>query len=905
MRVIVDGYAWLNPAEMEPVQLDWIKRQLTLIQSVSKEYQSRSEAAIVPCYVEDKERGLIGIAREFFFEKATRNHQVEYQVSMGDEWPDRKEPEKLEDGSLPAWAAHRSDDPKQLTFFDTEHNAPGSLRDEQSRALELSVSHLQFRSATGGIIQAPTAWGKCFSGDTFVIDGKTGRRLRIHDLVGQEPVVLSLDDKSVAPRRSSRVWSSGRKQCAKLILRSGQWLEASFDHPVLAPSGYRRIEELVVGDFVAVARSIPEPIKPLVIKDEEVLVAAALIADGSVNNTGTLYCKGDRLLVDAVIAAANGIEGFSGVGADVFERGTYSVSLAGITEWTRKLSIRCLSKDKRVPADFFGLSNRQMAIFLRWLWTDGNVYANKPGKIEICLASEGLVDDIQFLLRRFGVAARKSFRKKSIKSKDETKWYDSWRLQVADPDGIRKFLCVIGEIPGKEDSCRKLLEMYQGSSFESTNWDVVPFDREVLEDVTKEGQGSWLTNGASMYARRGTMGRARFLRLCEENGYHGGHRSNAELDVVWERVANILPVGEQDVYDLTVPDTHNVIANGVVAHNTVFALSLIREMRLKTAVLVHRKFLMDQWRKRIEGFFPDAKVGYIYGKKWKVDDCHVVVVMIETIASWVKNGTVRPELAKMFGLVIADEVHRCGAPAWSSSIPEFHAAKRFGISARPKRSDGLDKSFFYHIGPKVYTGQELRLTPKIRRVWSKFKLNHPRMNPSFMSMELVTKIMGKSVTYNQDVTDQIVLALKAGRRILIFSGSLDHLRRLKENVDSQWVGDKIKTDYYIGGMTEAELDEAATANAIFATFQMAKDALDIPPIDTVVLASPIRNPEQPVGRILRPFTGKKDPVVVDMRQDEVPICKDYGESRDRHYQKLYSSAASQTLPLVIPNSEGK
>jgi superfamily II DNA or RNA helicase len=328
---------------------------------------------------------------------------------------------------------------------------------------------------------------------------------------------------------------------------------------------------------------------------------------------------------------------------------------------------------------------------------------------------------------------------------------------------------------------------------------------------------------------------------------------------------------------------------------TIISLAMIKELRLKTIVLVHRQFLANQWKDRINQFLPDAKVGFIGGAKWKVEGCHIVIALIETLASWAKNNTVRSELSTEFGLVILDEQHRAGAPGWSQAIPLLHASKRIGISARPKRSDGLENAFLYHTGPVIFKGSVLRLTPKIRRVWTDFKINNERINPNFMSKELAVRFMTKNVGYNTQVVNQIKQALIADRKILVYSHSLDHLKKMKEELDSGWTGKPMVSAYFVGGMKEAELNESAKANVIFATFQMAVDSLDIPPLDTVVLATPIRNPEQCVGRILRPFAGKKDPVVVDMRADEVYICKDYGQTRDKFYDKLYS--AKPTLPL--------
>lgn len=478
MKIKIDAWAWFDRADLTEVQIEMLKRQLTLTQKVSKEYASRTTPAILKLFVEKD--GKFGVPREFFYEKMTRGHEIETCVSFGEEWPDRRGPVPDKDGNLPAWAAHRSADPKELTFYDIEKDKPGSLRGEQLEATRLGKEVLASREAVGGIIQAPTGWGK-----------------------------------------------------------------------------------------------------------------------------------------------------------------------------------------------------------------------------------------------------------------------------------------------------------------------------------------------------------------------------------------------------------------------TIWGLALAREMRLKTAVLVHREFLLKQWKDKIEKFFPDAKVGRISGSKWETDDCHIVLVMIETLASWAKNGKANEDLYNMFGLVICDEVHRAGAPQWSASIPLMNAAKRIGISARPKRSDGLEKAFFAHIGPKIYAGNELRLMPKVRKVWSRFKIKSERFNPALMSKELVAKFMGTSATYNTDVVEQVKLALKAGRKIIVFSSSLEHLRRMKVELDTTWQGDAMKSDFFIGGMTDEDRDEASKANVIFATFQMAADSLDIPSLDTVVLATPIRNPEQPVGRILRPMDGKKDPIVVDMRCDEVPVCADYAQSRDRAYERLY------------------
>jgi replicative DNA helicase len=43
----------------------------------------------------------------------------------------------------------------------------------------------------------------------------------------------------------------------------------------------------------------------------------------------------------------------------------------------------------------------------------------------------------------------------------------------------------------------------------------------------------------------------------------------ANSDVYWDKIVAITPDGESDVYDLTVPQFHNFIANNIIAHNSI------------------------------------------------------------------------------------------------------------------------------------------------------------------------------------------------------------------------------------------------------------------------------------------------------------------------------------------------
>lgn len=334
-------------------------------------------------------------------------------------------------------------------------------------------------------------------------------------------------------------------------------------------------------------------------------------------------------------------------------------------------------------------------------------------------------------------------------------------------------------------------------------------------------------------------------------------------------------------------DHRYLLGDFTVTHNTVFATSLMAELQVPTLVVVHKEFLVDQWKTRIQQYLPDAQIGIAQGPNCDYKGKHVVIGMVHSLC----DKDYGEEFRRWPGLVLTDECHRIGAGTWSAVPPMFTAAYRIGLSATPRRKDGADDVFKYHIGDIIFASKEVRMKPKVRRVWITpdiFKLVHTNsFNPNLIKKGMLLRFMCASTGRNRVITEQLILAVKAGRKCLIVSERLQHLRDLETALYKLWGTDSTKPSigFYIGGQEQAALDEAAKAQVIFATSQLVQEGLDIPPLDTLFLVTPLGDIEQVCGRILRPHEGKKDPIVVDFREDHIPICKKYGEYRDKYYSK--------------------
>jgi len=350
---------------------------------------------------------------------------------------------------------------------------------------------------------------------------------------------------------------------------------------------------------------------------------------------------------------------------------------------------------------------------------------------------------------------------------------------------------------------------------------------------------------------------------------------------------------------------------------TVLALKLIAELKVKTLVIVHKEFLLNQWKERINEFLPEAKIGKIQGNVIKTNDKDIVIGMLQSISMKEYKESVFED----FGFVIYDECHHLGAEVFSKALLKTNFKYLLGLSATPKRADGLTKVFEWYLGPIVYSikkRDDTNVNVKIidyyeeDASYSKICLNM-RQKPNL-------PIMINNITQYEPRTNIIVeetyRCLLDKRKILILSDRRDHLKSLKYKFDilteSIWLLMYIKkqklifndtiwkcilsfycnntlytSGFYLGGMKQRDLEQTERCNIILGTFSMASEGFDCKyPLNTIILGSPKSNIEQAVGRILRQEKDKikKIPLVIDIN-DQFSVFSKQTIKRIKFYKK--------------------
>lgn len=131
---------------------------------------------------------------------------------------------------------------------------------------------------------------------------------------------------------------------------------------------------------------------------------------------------------------------------------------------------------------------------------------------------------------------------------------------------------------------------------------------------------------------------------------------------------------------------------------TVGALIVAARVGVTTLVVVDQDNLKEQWLDALKEHFgltiENGGVGIIQGKKCDYEH-PVVIAMVHTLS----QKTFKQEVYDYFGFVIVDEVHTAGAPTFSVFLRQFSATYRMGVSATPKRRDGLQKALDFNLGP--------------------------------------------------------------------------------------------------------------------------------------------------------------------------------------------------------------
>jgi replicative DNA helicase len=423
----------------------------------------------------------------------------------------------------------------------------------------------------------------CLTGDSLVTLA-SGQRVPIRSLVGQAPEVLTVDGWQLTTRQASRVWHTGFKPVFKLTLRSGRTIRATGNHKFRTLDGWTPLDDLRTGDRLAIPRRAPEPQAPTRWDDARIVLLAHLIGDGCYASRQPIhYTSASAANLAAVEYAARDAFGITGryVAQSTWQHLYLSARASKwhpnpLTHWLRSLGVDGQrARQKHIPGELFALANDQLALFARHLWaTDGSIYlrsgepGHMQGRVYYATSSRMLADDVQHVLSRFEVPS-------TLTVVHKAGYGPGYHVRVQGSTAQLRFAQRIGAFGAQAAALDRLVATLRTLA-SNTNVDTVP--RQVWGIVRSRMREQGLSQRAMAAARGTTYGGMAHFCFAPSRAVLADYatvlaaddvRAIAESDLFWDEVESIEPDGEEDVYDMTVPGTHNFVANGIVVHNSL------------------------------------------------------------------------------------------------------------------------------------------------------------------------------------------------------------------------------------------------------------------------------------------------------------------------------------------------
>jgi len=402
------------------------------------------------------------------------------------------------------------------------------------------------------LIVAPRHHAKCQSGEHDVILAN-GQTRKLKDIqVGDKIQSIRPDNLKFEEDTITAKIHSGMKECIKVHTRSNHFVDITKDHLVLTFDGWKRGDELSVGDYVASPRRIKSEWHKNNVTSEEARLLAYLIAEGCLIKFKATFTNTDKVLVADARRCAESLGYNFNQSKCKSAQMTYNLS-GGILDFTRKYGIQGhKSYTKRIPVEIFNSRKSIKWEFIAGMFDTDGWIATQAGQAGITLANLPLIEDMKLLLSQVGILSR-------IIERPNDK-AGAWALLV-DNEYLDRFakLCPLRL---KGDKLKALFDRPRFSKH-----DIYPNKiKKCYVNVERE----FREEGIARVDNRYEITRPKIRRMLDYKKVREWDIYE-KADVYWDKIDSISDIGEIDTYDVTVAKNESLITNWIVTHNSSVA----------------------------------------------------------------------------------------------------------------------------------------------------------------------------------------------------------------------------------------------------------------------------------------------------------------------------------------------
>jgi superfamily II DNA or RNA helicase len=359
------------------------------------------------------------------------------------------------------------------------------------------------------------------------------------------------------------------------------------------------------------------------------------------------------------------------------------------------------------------------------------------------------------------------------------------------------------------------------------------------------------------------------------------HSNNSTLNIEDKRVLKKIDTPQLSII---LRDNQKIAFNKILKNNyalliappgfgkTAIASAIIAKRGVSTLILVHKVTLLEQWAERLCEYFKIEKssIGQL-GKGKKRITSTIDIAMLQSL----KN---RPELIEEYSQIIIDEVHHIPAVSFEVPLKKFRGHYVVGLSATPKRQDGMHPIMMMQCGDIVY---EIKREKVLRHTLRSIHTNFETLENDFSVMlsELV-----EDFERNRLIVDEIEKLDE--RNILLISERVEHLNILYHLLKSKNISSVLLYGAMPAKIQKTALKEAYQAKIILSTSGYIGEGIDFAHLDTIIFTMPISYQGRIVQYLGRVGRRDQECLAIDFVDEKVGMFKASFKKRLKGYKQM-------------------
>jgi len=305
---------------------------------------------------------------------------------------------------------------------------------------------------------------------------------------------------------------------------------------------------------------------------------------------------------------------------------------------------------------------------------------------------------------------------------------------------------------------------------------------------------------------------------------------------------------------------------------TAVTSAIVVKRAVSTLILVHKTTLLEQWLERLVQYFDvDPKTIGQLGKGKKRITGMIDIATIQSLRN-------RPEMIENYSQIIIDEVHHIPAVSFEIPLKRFRGKYVLGLSATPKRKDGMHPIMFMQCGDVAY-----EIKSKSTQVHELISVhtNYDTFQDSFALM--LNEILEDDERNRLIVSE--VEKLKE-KNVLILSERIEHLNMLYHMLEVKGIQSLLLHGGLSAKMQKEALKKASDARIILSTSSYMGEGLDFSHLDTIVFTMPISYEGRMVQYLGRIGRREQKCLAIDFVDTHVPMLRSSFSKRLKAYKKM-------------------